>query len=111
MSRTARLFHLGYAVRLLAALAALASLASSGGMTLETVGPDSFYVFPMHVTIDPNEPKDQRIVCEVNVHESFRWKDEATSGYATNVFDTTPTTYEPVMSFGASAFSLYLEPK
>lgn len=91
--------------------APLPQLASSGGMTLETVGPDSFYVFPMHVTIDPNEPKDQRIVCEVNVHESFRWKDEVTSGYATNVFDTTPTTYEPVMSFGASAFSLYLEPK
>ena len=65
----------------------------------------------MHVTIDPNEPKDQRIVCEVNVHESFRWKDEVTSGYAANVFDTTPKTYEPVMSFGASAFSLYLEPK
>ncbi len=91
--------------------APLPQLASSGGMTLETVGPDSFYVFPMHVTIDPNEPKDQRIVCEVNVHESFRWKDELTSGYAANVFDTTPTTYEPVMSFGASAFSLYLEPK
>ncbi len=91
--------------------APLPQLASSGGMALETVGPDSFYVFPMHITIDPNEPKDQRIVCEVNVHESFRWKDEVTSGYATNVFDTTPTTYEPVMSFGASAFSLYLEPK
>jgi hypothetical protein len=91
--------------------APLPQLPSSGGMTLETVGPDSFYVFPMHVTIDPNEPKDQRIVCEVNVHESFRWKDEGTAGYAANVFDTTPTTYEPVMSFGASAFSLYLEPK
>ncbi len=91
--------------------APLPQLPSSGGMTLETTGPDSFYVFPMHVTIDPNEPKDQRIVCEVNVHESFRWKDEAASGYASNVFDTTPTAYEPVMSFGASAFSLYLEPK
>jgi hypothetical protein len=91
--------------------APLPQLASSGGMTLETTGPNSFYVFPMHVTIDPNETKDQRIVCEVNVHESFRWKDEPSSGYAANVFDTTPTTYETVMSFGASAFSLFLEPK
>jgi len=91
--------------------APLPQLPSSGGMTLETTGPDSFYVFPMHVTIDPSEPKDQRIVCEVNVHESFRWKDEVTPGYASNVFDTTPTAYEPVMSFGASAFSLSLEPK
>ena len=91
--------------------APLPQLPSSGGMTLETSGANSFYVFPMNVTIDPNEPKDQRVVCEVNVHESFRWQDQAQADYAAKVFDTTPTTYEPVMSFGASAFSLTLEPK
>lgn len=91
--------------------APLPQLPSSGGMTLETTGPTSFYVFPMNVTIDPNEPKDQRVVCEVNVHESFRWQDQTQPDYAAKVFDTTPTTYEPVMSFGASAFSLSLEPK
>jgi hypothetical protein len=84
---------------------------SGGGMTLETSGPTAFYVFPMKVTIDPTETKDQRIVCEVNVHESFRWQDQAQPGYASKVFDTTPTTFEPVMSFGASGFSLLLEPK
>ena len=91
--------------------APLPQLPSSGGMTLETSGPTAFYVFPVNVTIDPSETRDQRVVCEVNVHESFRWRDEATSSYAANVFDTTPTTYEPVMSFGASAFSLFLELK
>ena len=91
--------------------APLPQLPSSGGMTLETTGPNSFYVFPMNVTIDPNEPKDQRVVCEVNVHESFRWQDQPQAGYAAKIFDTTPTTYETVMSFGASAFSLFLEPK
>ena len=91
--------------------APLPQLPASGGMTLETSGPSAFYVFPMNVTIDPNEPKDQRIVCEVNVHESFRWQDQAQGGYAAKIFDTTPTTYEPVMSFGASAFSLFLEVK
>ncbi len=91
--------------------APLPQLPSSGGMTLETTGANSFYVFPMNVTIDPNETKDQRIVCEVNVHESFRWQDQAQPDYAAKVFDTTPTTYEPVMSFGASAFSLSLEAK
>jgi hypothetical protein len=90
--------------------APLPQLPSSGGMTLETSGPRSFYVFRMHVTIDPDAPDDQRIVCEVNVHESFRWQDQAQAGYAAKVFDTTPTTFEPVMSFGASAFSLFLEP-
>jgi hypothetical protein len=91
--------------------APLPQLPSGGGLTLETKGANSFYVFPMNVTIDPNEPNDQRIVCEINVHESFRWLDQAQPEYAPKVFDTTPTTYEPVMSFGASAFSLTLEPK
>lgn len=45
------------------------------------------------------------------MHESFRWQDQAQAEYTPNVFDTTPTTYEPVMSFGASAFALFLEPK
>jgi hypothetical protein len=94
-----------------AADAPLPQLAASGGMTLETKGPDSFYVFPMHVTIDPSATKDQRIVCEVNVHESFRWQDQQQADYTAKVFDTTPTTYEPVMSFGASALALFLEPK
>lgn len=91
--------------------APLPQLPSSGGMTLETSGAESFYVFPVNVTIDPTETKDQRVVCKVNVHESFRWQDQATTAYASGVFDTTPTTYEPVMSFGASAFDLFLEPK
>jgi hypothetical protein len=91
--------------------APLPALPSSGGMTLETVGPESFYVFPAKITIDPAHPSDLRLVCEVNVHESFRWIDQAAVGYASKVFDTTPTTYEPVMSFGASAFDLVLEPK
>ena len=91
--------------------APLPQVPASGGMTLETSGADAFYVFPMHVTIDPNEPKDQRIVCEVNVHESFRWQDQAAPGYASHVYDTTPSSSEPVIAFGASAFSLLLEPK
>jgi len=91
--------------------APLPALPSYGGMTLETDGPDAFYAFPMNITIDPTAPNDQRIVCEVNVHESFRWSDQANTDYAVGVFDTTPTTYEPVMSFGASSFTLLLESK
>jgi len=91
--------------------APLPAVASSGGMTLDTSGAESFYVFPVAITIDPAHATDVRLVCEVNVHESFRWIDQATPGYAPGVYDTTPTTFEPVMSFGASAFSLILEPK
>lgn len=89
--------------------APLPQIPSNGGMTLETSGPDAFYVFPMNVTIDPDEPRNQRIVCEVNVHESFRWQDQAQPGYAPKVYDATPSAFEPVMAFGASAFSLSLE--
>jgi hypothetical protein len=91
--------------------APLPQLPSTGGFALETTGPESFYVFPTSVVIDPNEPKDQRFVCEVNVHESVRWQDQAQPGYAEHVYDTTATTYEPVMAFGASSFSLKLEAK
>jgi hypothetical protein len=91
--------------------APLPQLPAAGGMTLDSSGPTSFYVFPVNLTIDPNEKADQRVICQVNVDHSFRWQDQALPGYAADVFDTTPTAYETVMSFGASAFSLFLAPK
>jgi hypothetical protein len=93
------------------ASAPIPQIPSGGGISLETTGPDSFYVFPTLVTLDPGQPKDQRVVMEVNVHESFRWQDQEQVGYAAGVYDTTPTTFEPVMAFGANAFSLKLETK
>ena len=93
------------------AAAPLPQLLSGGGISLEATGPEAFYVFPTSVTIDPDEPRDQRVVCEVNVHESFRWQDQDQPGYAAKIYDSTPTTFEPVMAFGASAFSLKLEAK
>lgn len=91
--------------------APLPALAESGGMRLETVGSESYYVFPLKVTLDPTYPANMRLVIDVNVHESFRWVDQGAMGYAPKVFDTTPTSYEPVMSFGASAFKVTYEPR
>lgn len=84
---------------------------ATGGIALDSAGSDSFYVFPTLVVIDPTVPNDQRAVCEVNVHESFRWQDQDGPGYAPRVYDTTPTSFEPVMAFGANGFTLQLEPK
>jgi len=84
---------------------------ATGGIALDSAGSDSFYVFPTRVVIDPTVPNDQRAVCEVNVHESFRWQDQDGAGYAPRVYDTTPTSFEPVMAFGANSFTLQLEPK
>lgn len=91
--------------------APLPALPDSGGMRLETSGSESFYVFPLTIALDPDYPADMRLVVDVNVHESFRWVDQGTFGYSAKVFDTTPTSYEPVMSFGASAFKVTYEAK
>ncbi|MBX3185447.1 MAG: hypothetical protein KF819_00475 [Labilithrix sp.] len=90
--------------------APLPALAQGGGMTLDASGPEAFYVFPANLVVDGSLQEDMRLTCEVNVHESFRWQDLTQAGYTAKVYDTTPTTFEPVMSFGASAFSLVLTP-
>ena len=91
--------------------APIPQIPSGGGISLDTSGGESFYVFPTLVVIDPTVANDQRVVCEVNVHESFRWQDQDLAGYAAHVYDTTPTSFEPVMAFGANSFTLALEPK
>ena len=91
--------------------APLPKVPMAGAIALETVGSESFYTFPTSVVIDPEQPLDQRWVMDVNVHESFRWQDQAQAGYEAKVYDTTPTSFEPVMAFGANSFSLSLEGK
>ena len=84
---------------------------STGGISMDLSGPETFYVFPVQLAIDPNTPDDHDALFDVNVYESFRWKDETLPGYQTKVFDTTPTTFEPVMAFGANTFALKLTKK
>lgn len=86
------------------------ALGQSGVVTLDTSGPQSFYVFPVDVFVDPDIAVDHEAVLELNVHESFRWQDQAMPGYTAKVFDTTPSTFEPVMSFGASSAVLTIGP-
>ena len=54
-------------------------------------------------------PPDLTLVLAVNMHESFRWMDEAGTGFTDGVFDATPTTFEPVLQFGANSFALTIE--
>ena len=86
--------------------APLPAVNTNGGLTLDTSGPQSFYVFPVKVSVDPDITTDHEVLLEVNVHESFRWQDQFAPGYSAKVFDTTPYTFEPVMAFGANAFTL-----
>mgnify|MGYP000892868036 CR=1 FL=1 len=82
---------------------------SGGGITLDTSGPESAYVFPIDIPVDPTVKSDVNIVFELNTHENFRWQDEASPDYQTGVFDVTPTTFEPVKSFGANSFRVFAE--
>lgn len=86
------------------------AVSTSGGLTLDTSGPETFYVFPVQVAIDPDVTVDHEVLLDLNVHESFRWQDQSTAGYTAKVFDTTPYTFEPVMAFGANAFTLSIGP-
>jgi hypothetical protein len=85
------------------------AVSAQGGLYLDTTGSESFYVFPVQLAVDPNISKDLTVSLELNVHESFRWQDQALLGYSSKVFDTTPYTYEPVMAFGANAFTMKVE--
>jgi hypothetical protein len=46
---------------------------------------------------------------EVNMSESFRWEDQALPGYTAGVYDTTPTSFEPIRRFGANSYVLTYE--
>ncbi len=84
---------------------------TAGGISMDMSGPETFYVFPIQMAVDPNVGQDQHVDFELNVHQSFRWQDQGLPGYATGVYDTTPSSFEPVMAFGANAFQLSITPQ
>jgi hypothetical protein len=88
------------------ATAPLPVATTAGGISMDTSGAVSFYVFPVTLTIDPTAAADVTVTFEANVDHSFRWQDEDLPDYAAGVFDTTPTTYESVTAFGANAFTV-----
>lgn len=79
---------------------------STGGFSVRFEDGEWAYYFPVNLAIDTHFPGPVDVTLEVNMHESFRWDDQATAGYATGVFDVTPTSFEPVMRFGANSFGL-----
>lgn len=79
---------------------------SGGGVTLDTSGPEAFYTFGFDAAFDATATYDETVTFEANVHQGFRWQDQALPGYAAGVFDTTTTSFEPVMAFGANAYAV-----
>ena len=84
---------------------------TGGGITMDMSGPETFYVFPINMAVDPNVATDQVVDFELNVFQSFRWTDQALPAYSAGTFDTTPSQFEPIMAFGANAFNLTVKSK
>ncbi|MEO7091974.1 MAG: hypothetical protein ABI175_01910 [Polyangiales bacterium] len=89
--------------------ALLPSSPTTGGFTMKTVGGETFYEVPIDLVMDPTVTTDVHVVMDVNMDRSFRWEDQGAAGYATGVYDTTPTSYEPIRRFGANSFVVRFE--
>ena len=89
--------------------ALLPSSPTTGGFTMKTVGGETYYEVPIDLVMDPTVTKDVHVVMEINMDRAFRWEDQAAPGYAKDVYDTTPTSYEPIRRFGANTFVVRLE--
>lgn len=82
---------------------------AGGGLALVTQNHTASYVFPVNVIVDPALGSTTKVVMVVNTYQNFRWQDQSMAGYQAGVFDTTPTTYETVTSFGANSLTLGVE--
>lgn len=78
----------------------------NGGFTLKSSGGERWYELPIDLVIDPALAADRTIVIQVNMDHAFRWEDQDLPSYTKGVYDTTPSTYEPVRHFGANAFTV-----
>lgn len=81
----------------------------AGGFSVRVENGEYAFYFPVDLPVDPDLTTDLSVVFLVNTHEAFRWEDQATAGFTDGVFDTTPTTFEPVKQLGANSFTLSLE--
>lgn len=63
------------------------------------------------VSGDLATPRDQSATIIYKVFESFRWQDQTKPGYAAGVFDVDALamSFEPVVSFGATGYSVVIE--
>ena len=83
----------------------------SGIVKFVNEGSQAFYEFPVDLTVDLGVTKDLASVFEVNTYENYRWTDQEIAGYEPGVWDTSGTTYEPVVSFGVNSAKLSFEQK
>lgn len=81
----------------------------SGGFSVVVEGSEWAYYFPVSLVVDPGTATDVDVYMDVNMHESFRWQEQALPDYAAGVFDATPVAAEPVVRFGANSHAVSVE--
>jgi hypothetical protein len=81
----------------------------TGGFTASLEEGEWIYSYAVELPITPDLATDLDLVLHVNMHESFRWSDQAVDRYELGVFDTTPASFEPVVKFGANAYWMTIE--
>ena len=80
---------------------------TSGSYAVIENGEWAFY-FPIDVEFS-EELEIAAIIINVNMFESFRWRDQLIPGYEDGAFDITPISYEPVERFGGNLFEVSVE--
>ena len=79
------------------------------GISLDTAGSPSQYVFATSLDVDPNLDHDIRVVFHVNTYQDFRWQDQSAAGYAAGTFDVSASGFETVTQLGANSMSTTIE--
>lgn len=81
----------------------------TGGFSVVFEDGEWAYYFPVNLPVTEDLTSDVDVILQVNMFESFRWSDQDEPGFEPGVFDTTPTTFEPVLRFGANQFDVVVE--
>jgi hypothetical protein len=84
-----------------------AAAGAAGGVAV--TGGEVDYVFPVNLTLQPRLGASVKMIMTVNTYEDFRWKDLNGPGFASGVFDVSPTTTDQVESFGPNSFAIVAE--
>ena len=85
---------------------------SRGALALTIDKGIGWYELPVSLTVDASFAQhDSDLFFDVNVNEDVRWQDTSAAGFSPRVYDTTTTSYEPVMQFGPNSITAQLVAK
>lgn len=82
---------------------------AGGGFSARLEEGETAYYFPAFLEVRDDLTADVHLIFEVNVHEGFRWIDDAQPDYVEGVFDTTVIGAETIVQAGANGYRYFVE--